>query len=91
MVLLILNFGASTSLIGGFQNKSHWDNDVTRYTTGVWAPVRKSHRRIVTIGDGDFNSLGHFFCCTVYKTLIDFDTADGITEILWCGARTITR
>lgn len=36
------------------------------------------------MGDG-FNSFSHFFYCTVYKTLIDFDTVDGITEIIRCG------
>lgn len=32
-----------------------------------------------------FNSFGQYFYCTVYKTLIDFDTVDRIMEIIWCG------
>lgn len=50
----------------------------------MWAPIRKKDGKIVEKKD-EFTSFGHHFYCTVYETLIDFTTIDGITEIVWCG------
>jgi hypothetical protein len=69
-------------------NKPHLNNDVNRWTNGVWIPARVSDaapRRRCDATQQAFTDIDGYFYDAAIGALIDFTAIDGLMWVIWQG------
>ena len=72
-------------------NKPHLDNDVNRWTNGVWIPAKVSDATLRQRCDATqlpYTDIGGYFYDAAIGALIDFTAIDGLVWVIWQGVRT---
>jgi hypothetical protein len=73
-------------------NKPHLDNDVNRWTNGVWIPAKVSDATLRQRCDATqlpYTDIGGYFYDAAIGALIDFTAIDGLVWVVWQGNHNI--